>query len=83
MIGGVDGVAGLLAGEVGEEEADGRLRFVGIRVVAQQELACSENVQSLLINANVVSGPGTELRRQTVQGLARRKDFVSRTRSQQ
>jgi hypothetical protein len=48
VLGGVDGVAGALAGEVGDEEIDVGQVAVRVAVAAQQEIAGSQDVEEFL-----------------------------------
>ena len=56
VLGGVDGVAGALAGEVGHEEIDVGQVAVRVAVAAQQEIAGSQNLKSVLVQRDVSTG---------------------------
>src|SRR6202161_3813238 len=81
VIGGVDGVAAFLRRKVGDVEIDPRLvRLAGVVVIADQEFAGAEDVEGLLIELVVGSGPAIDLRGEGSERCARRETFVARMR---
>ena len=71
----MDGVAGALAGEVGDEKIDvGWLRFGLINAV--QEVAVPQHIERFLIDRDIFTAPAVEVRRETPS----RKDVEERPR---
>src|SRR5580658_4133749 len=74
--GGVDGIAGALAGKIGHEQFDGRAAVRAGGVDAGEELAGPQNVEGILVDSLVGADPWTQLRGERFDRLARREDFV-------
>src|SRR5580692_3811492 len=66
----MDGVAGALAGEVGEEQIDVRLADGSVLVKALKEISRTENIQNIWLHGDVGSCPWPYLVRQRSEGFA-------------
>src|ERR1700758_1781060 len=78
----MDGIARLLRRKVRDVEIDPRLarrfRLACIFVIADEKLPRAKDVESLLIENTVSSGPARNLRGQGTERCSRRKIFVAR-----
>src|ERR1700720_276857 len=77
----MDGFAGTLTSEVGDEEIDirGLLLVTLVLIDAEKKIPSAENIEDILVDGNVSAGPATELLRKLLQGKTRRENLAAGT----
>src|SRR5258707_10889821 len=83
VLGRVDGVAGALAAEIGDEEIHVGVLFCLVLINPQKKVARPEHIEDILLHGNVGAGPFVELQGKRLQRKARRKNFVTPARLQE
>src|ERR1700686_335487 len=72
----MDGIAGALAAEVGDEQIDIRGLLLAL-IDAHKEVARPEYLKDVLVDGNVSTAPAAQLRGKLIQGKTRREDLAA------
>ena len=75
MLGGMDGIAGALAGKIGQEKIDEGQFAVRVLISAHQKVTGSQHLQSIFIERDVCTGPIPQLHGKRRERRARGNDL--------